>query len=131
LDGGGLGRPLDHRLLDRHGSTNASIDGAQPPAHVPCTHAMRLTCVASLALALAQLKPASRASRCRPLAQVQAASAQLAQTAAARSSRRRSLKPPPPLARSRRAAHSSRAANSLKPPPLSLKPPAPPLGALA
>ena len=40
LDGGGLGWPLDHRPLDRHGSTmRRSTVRNLLAAHVPCTHA--------------------------------------------------------------------------------------------
>ena len=41
LDGGGLGRPLDHRLLDRHGSAThrSAVRNLSHtcPAHMPCT----------------------------------------------------------------------------------------------
>ena len=122
LDGGGLGgrSTIDcligtaRQCVDQRCATS-SLHTC--PAHTPDPR------VPSLALSRSQLKPASRASRHRPLAQAQAASARgslkppprLAQAAAAsRSSRRPLLKPPPRLAQ----AAGVRLAQAAPAPPL-------------
>ena len=95
--------------------------GAQPPAHVPRTQAMRLTHVCPRLFSHTRswaVCSSHRSSRCctvqAPPLTVQPPP--LAQAAAARSSRSRSLKPPLPLAQAT-ATRSSRC-HSLKPPPL-------------